>query len=234
MPTIDAGKYGYAILSAQGNTAFSDVRNGTTAAAVYNQPQFATNGTVPVQFNLGFSSKGNSATLRRSWWAFDVTTYQSGYTITELSLQFDPTTNTTTNFPIAVVKSTAQGNANTNLSTDDWNNLDFNTLYSDNSSTNYWPDTNNVSTIELNSTAVSAFSSGYLKVCIIWWFDYTGVGGITTMNGNAYANFGYTPKITFTAVASGYGNTINAVSAEPDFKLNNVGYANIDKVNDVS
>jgi hypothetical protein len=59
----------------------------------------------------------------------------------------------------------------------------LNTLYSDNSSTNYWPDSNSVSTIGLNSTAISAFSTSYLKVCIVWWYDYTGTGSLVTANG---------------------------------------------------
>jgi hypothetical protein len=75
--------------------------------------------------NIGFSSKGDSATLKRSWWAFNVSSYASGYTISNLNLKFDPTTNTSTNFPIAVIKSTAQGNADTNLSQSDWDSLDF-------------------------------------------------------------------------------------------------------------
>ena len=232
MPTINASKYGHMSNSAQGSGAFATCRNASSASGtVSNQP---TGTQVPVRYNIGFSSKGDTATLNRAWWAFDVTTYQSGFTITDLQLQFDPTTNTSTNFPIIVLASTAQGNANSNLTAADWNNFDSGTTYTTTSTNNYWPDTNNVSTIELNSTAVSDFSSGYLKVCIIWWFDYTGVGGITTMNGNAYVNFGYTPKITFTAVASGYGNTINAVTAESGNKINAVSYTDIGKVNDVS
>ena len=233
MPTINASKYGYMVNSASGTGAFSECRNATSATGtVVNQP--TTNNQIPVQFSLGFSSKGDSATLRRQWWAFDVSSYASGFTISDLQINFDPTTNTSTNFPIIVLASTAQGNANSNLTAADWNNFDSGTTYTTTSTNNYWPDTNSVSTIDLNATAVSAFSTGYLKVCIQWVFDYNGIGSLVTANAQAYQNYNYVPRITFSAVASGYGKTINAVSAEPSFKLNNVGYANIDKVNDVS
>jgi len=232
MPTINAGKYGYMISSASGTGAFSTVRNATSATGtVVNQP--TSNNQIPVQFSLAFGSKGDSATLRRSWLAFDVSSYASGFTISDLQLQFDPTNLTGTNFPIAIVASTAQGNANTNLSQNDWNNLDFGTLYGGSSST-YWPDTNNVSTIDLNSTAIAAFSTSYLKICILWYYDYTGTGSLVTTSSSAYQNFGYTPRITFSAVATGYGNTINGVTAESGNKINAVSYTDLDKVNNAS
>ncbi len=230
MPTINASKYGYMVTSASGTGAFGEARNATSATGtVVNQP--TTNNQIPVQFNLGFSSKGDSATLRRQWWAFDVDAYSSGFTISDLQIQFDPTTNTSTNFPIAIVASTAQGNADSNLTQADWNNLEFGTLYSANSSNNYWPDSNSVSTIDLNSTAVSAFSTGYLKLCILWYFDYSGTGALSTTNGNAYQNFTYTPRITFSAAASGYTKEVNGISSYS--KINGQGKSDISKVNGV-
>lgn len=233
MPTINASKYGFMSNSAQGSGAFSTARNASTASGTaFNQP---TGDQVTTSYSIGFSSKGDTATLKRSWWAFDVSSYASGYTISNLNLKFDPTTSTSTNFPIAVIKSTAQGNANTNLAQSDWDSLDFNTLYSTNSSTNYWPDTNSVSTIDLNSTAIAAFSTSYLKICIVWWFDYTGVGSLVTANGLAYQNYNYTPRITFSAAASGWsGGTVNTVSANTDNSINTIGYSNIEAVNTVS
>ena len=233
MPTINASKYGFMSNSAQGSGAFTTARNASSASGTaFNQP---TGDQITTSFNIGFSSKGDTATLKRSWWAFDVSTYASGYTITDLQIQFDPTTNTSTNFPIAIVKSTAQGNADTNLTQADWNNLDFNTLYSANSSTNYWPDSSSVSTIDLNSTAIAAFSTSYLKICILWYFDYSGIGSLVTANGQAYQSYNYVPRITFSAAASGWsGGDINTVAVNADNKVNGVGYANIEEVNTVS
>ena len=221
------------INSADGSGAFATVRNGTSAnGSVVNQSTTTSHFTTAA--NLGFSSKGDSATLRRTWWAFNVSSYASGYTITDLQLQFDPTTLTSTNFPIAVIKSTAQGNANANLTAADWDELDFNTLYSDNSSTNYWPDSNSVSTIDLNSTAIAAFSTSYLKICIQWYFDYTGTGSLVTFNGAGYVNYGYTPRITFSAAASAYSKKVNGITASSGQDLNNVSYSDISKVNGVA
>jgi len=229
MPTINASKYGYMVNSASGTGAFSECRNATSATGtVVNQP--TTNNQIPVQFSLGFSSKGDSATLRRQWWAFDVSSYASGFTISDLQINFDPTTNTSTNFPIAIVASTAQGNANSNLTQADWNNLEFGTLYGGSTST-YWPDSNSVSTIDLNATAVSAFSTSYLKICILWYYDYLGTGALTTTNGNAYQNFTYTPRITFSAAASGYTKEVNGISSYS--KINGRGKSDISKVNGV-
>ena len=229
MPTINASKYGYMSNSAQGSGAFATCRNASAASGtVINQPTI--NNQIPVQFSIGFSSKGDSAVLRRQWWAFDVSSYASGFTISDLQIQFKPTTNTGTNFPIAIVASTAQGNANSNLTQFDWNNLDFGTLYGGGSST-YWPDSNSVSTIDLNSTAVSAFSTGYLKLCILWYYDYSGTGALVTTNGNAYQNFTYTPRITFSAAASGYTKEVNGISSYS--KINGRGKSDISKVNGV-
>ena len=233
MPTINASKYGHMSTSAQGSGAFNTARTAVAATGtVSNQP---TGTQVPVRYNIGFSSKGDTATLNRAWWAFNVTTYQSGYTITDLQLQFDPTTNTSTNFPIIVLASTAQGNADTNLTSFDWNNFDSGTTYTTTSTNNYWPDTNSVSTLDLNSTAISAFSTGYLKVCIQWVFDYNGIGSLVTANAQAYQNYNYVPRITFSAAASGWtGGIINTVAVESNNQINTVGFSNIDSVNTVT
>jgi len=235
MPTINASKYGYMNSSASGTGAFATVRGASSATGtVVNQS--SSNNQFTVRANLGFSSKGDSATLSRTWWAFDVTSYQSGFTITDLQLQFDPTTNTSTNFPIIVIKSTAQGNADTNLTAADWNNFDTGTTYTTTSTNNFWPDTNSISTIDLNSTAIAAFSTGYLKVCIQWVFDFNGIGALSNFNGQGVINYSYTPRIVFTAVASGYDKTTNGVTIEEEepTRINDVLISSIEKLNDVS
>ena len=227
MPTINAGKYGYLVQSS--TVSFTALRNGTTALQVNNQP--SSSNAIGVRFRYVSGGKGSEWQLHRSYWAFDTSSYSSGYTITDLEIKFDPTTSTTTNFPVAVIKSTAQGNADSNLVSGDWDSLDFNTLYSANSSTNYWPDTNSVSTIALNSTAITDFSSGYLKVAIVWGFDYTNGGGLATPQTiNAYQNFGYVPRLQFTATALGYGNIVNGVESENIGNVIGVSSANISKV----
>ena len=226
MPTINASKYGYLVQSS--TTSFLALRNGTTALQTNNQP---TSTKISVRFRYVAGGKGSEWQLHRAYWAFDTSTYSSGYTITDLQVKFDPTTSTSTNFPVAIIKSTAQGDADTNLVSGDWDSLDFNTLYSANSSTNYWPDTNSISTIALNSTAITDFSSGYLKIAIVWFFDYNNGGGLATPQTiNAYQNFSYVPRLEFTATATGYGNIVNGVEAENIGSVIGVSSANISKV----
>ena len=213
-------------------TSFLALRNGTTALQVNNQPS---GNKIAVRFRYVSGGKGSEWQLHRSYWAFDTSTYSSGYTITDLEVKFDPTTSTSTNFPVAIIKSTAQGDADTNLVSGDWDSLDFNTLYSANSSSNYWPDTNNVSTIALNSTAVTDFSNGVLRVAVVWWYDYTGTGGLVTPQTiNAYQNYSYVPRLEFTATPTGYGNDVNDVSSSDIAKIIDVASADINKVIDVS
>ena len=122
--TIQAGKFGNLFLS--DTSSWNNVRNGTTATIVNNQPTGANDNAVRHSFLSG--GKGSEWSLYRSYWAFNVTAYSSA-TISNLEVEFDPSNLTDTNFPVAIIKSTAQGNANTNLVAGDWDSLDFSTLY---------------------------------------------------------------------------------------------------------
>ena len=122
--TIQAGKFGNLFKSS--TSSWSDVRNGTTADQVNNQPTSTSAFAARVNFVSG--GKGSEWSLYRSYWAFNVTAYTSA-TISNLEVEFDPSNLSSTNFPIAIIKSTAQGNANTNLVAGDWDSLDFGTLY---------------------------------------------------------------------------------------------------------
>jgi len=226
MPTINAGKYG--TLSAASTSSFSDVRNGTTAnTGVSNQPTQNTGITARISYLSG--GKGSEWGLTRAFFAFDVTSYQTGYNITNLELEIDPSNTTTTGFPIAIIKSTAQGNANSDLVAGDWDSLDFSTLYAGSSST-YWPDTNTVSQISLNSNATAAFSTGYLKICIVWYSDYSNTAPLTTGNSYARQNFSYVPRINFDAAAAGYGNDIIGVSSSDIGSVITVASADIGSI----
>lgn len=218
MPTINAGKYG--ILGNSSVNSFSQVRNSSSANVITsNQPTSTSVLATRMRYVTG--SKGSEWILYRAFFAFDVTSYQSGYTISNVELEIDPTASSSSNMPIAIIKSTAQGNADTNLSSSDFGDVDFSTLYGGSTST-YWPDTNNVSQISLNSTAASAFSTGYLKFAVVWYYDYSNQAPLpSTVNG--YYNGSYTPRINFTAVAQGYANNVIGVDG-----------ANIDNIITVS
>jgi len=225
MPTINAGKYG--ILGASSTNSFSQVRNATSANLITSNQPTSTN-TIAVRMRYVTGGKGSEWILYRAFYAFDVTSYQTGYTISNVELEIDPTASSTSNFPIAVIKSTAQGDADTNLSSSDFDNVDFSTLYGG-SSTTYWPDTNSVSQISLNSTAASDFSTGYLKLAVVWFYDYNNTQPFLAQTLNGYQNFSYVPRINFTAVASGYGNTVNSV--DPDDIGSVIGVASADIAN---
>tara|TARA_Y100000361_G_scaffold81443_1_gene72019 strand:- start:918 stop:1604 length:687 start_codon:yes stop_codon:yes gene_type:complete len=221
--TIQAGKFGNLFLS--DTSSWNNVRNGTTATIVNNQPTGANDNAVRHSFLSG--GKGSEWSLYRSYWAFNVTAYSSA-TISNLEVEFDPSNLTDTNFPVAIIKSTAQGNANTNLVAGDWDSLDFSTLYGG-SSTTYWPDTNNISTLSLNSTAISAFTTGYLKLAIVWYYDYTNTEPLSTGFAAARQNMSYTPRINFDAV-TGYSNDVIGVSSANISEINDVATANISQV----
>ena len=177
MATINAGKYG--TLRSDSTSSWSAVRNATTATStISNQPTQNTGITASITYLTG--GKGSEWGLYRAYFAFDVTSYQTGYNITNLELEIDPSNLTSSNFPYAIIKSTAQGNANSDLVAGDWDSLDFSTLYGGGSTT-YWPDTNTVSQISLNSNATAAFSTGYLKICIVWYSDYSNTAPISTI-----------------------------------------------------
>jgi hypothetical protein len=149
-----------------------------------------------------------------------------------LRLRLDPTATSSSNFPIAIVKSTAQGNADTNLSSSDFGDVDFSTLYGG-SSTTYWPDTNNISDITLNSTAISAFSTGYLKLAVMWYDDYNNQQPLLVQTMNGYQNFSYVPRLEFTATATGYSNNVIGVDGGDIDNIIGVDAADIDNVSGI-
>ena len=226
MATINAGKYG--TLQSATTSSWSAVRDATTAnGTVSNQPTSSTGTTARITYLSG--GKGSEWGLTRAYFAFNVTSYQTGYTISNLELEIDPSNLTSSNFPYAIIKSTAQGNANSDLAAGDWDSLDFSTLYAGGGMT-YWPDTNTISQISLNSNATAAFSTGYLKICIVWYYDYSNTTPITTGNYYARQNFGYVPRINFTATASGYSNDIIGVDSSNIGSVITVASADIGKI----
>ena len=229
MPTINASKYG--ILGNSSINSFSQCRNSSNANDfTSNQP--TSSNAISVRMRYVSGGKGSEWQLYRAFFAFDVTSYQTGYTISNLRLRLDPTATSSSNFPIAIVKSTAQGNADTNLSSSDFGDVDFSTLYGG-SSTTYWPDTNNISDITLNSTAISAFSTGYLKLAVMWYDDYNNQQPLLVQTMNGYQNFSYVPRLEFTATATGYSNDVIGVDGGDIDNIIGVDAADIDNVSGI-
>ena len=137
---------------------------------------------------------------------------------------------------IAVVKSTAQGNANSDLTTADYDSFDDSVDYADNDGTDVWLDGTTLSYFDLNSTAISTFSGSYLKVCILEYVhDYSNASPIAGTLVSGYGNYdtsgsGVTPYLSFTATATGYGNDVIGVSSSNIDSVNAVATADISEI----
>tara|TARA_A100001201_G_C4075717_1_gene197260 strand:+ start:685 stop:1380 length:696 start_codon:yes stop_codon:yes gene_type:complete len=228
MPNINASKYGIATGSL--STNFSTAR--TTANTYSNQP--STSNSTALEYFRDSGKGGTNYRFRRFFLAFDVSAYASGYTITNLQLNWRSTTSTQniTNGAI-VVKSTAQGNADTNLSGNDfYNAVDYSTAYS---SAFTWTDANSNASVSLNSNAISQFSNSYLKLVMISkLYDYDNSSGVSDVIVRGSANIsgtgGFVPYISFDATATGYSNNVIGVDSADINKIINVGSANIENV----
>ena len=143
MATVNAGKYGW-IFSTSSLGWNPGVRAATTGSSMWNQSTSTNIRAVSVFYEAG--SKGNEWSIVRSFFAFNVTAYQTGYTLSSLKLYYLPTTSTIgssgAGMKMALVKSTAQGNANADLALTDFNNFDDTVNYAanDGSIGNTWRD----------------------------------------------------------------------------------------------
>ena len=137
MATVNASKYGYGYATSE--LGWMTARDATTANAVTNQPSSTNLRIVRVNYEAG--GKGSEWGVYRAWFAFNVSAYSS-HTISNLKLYYKPTTSTSghsgAGLKVAIVKSTAQGNADTDLTTSDFNNFDDTVDYADNDGTDIW------------------------------------------------------------------------------------------------
>jgi len=234
MATITAGKYGW--VSASSELGWMTARNATTGNNTQNQSTSSNTESCAVSYSSG--GKGSDWTVKRQFIAFDATVYQTGYTITNLKLYYKPTTSTAgssgSGLKVALVKSTAQGNANANLTTSDINNFDDTVNYADNDGTVYWRDLSTLQSWDLNSTAISAITStGYLKICVMQYLnDYPDTAPTTNpTNLKGFSNYSTVPYLSFTATPTGWSaGNINGTTS-PQEKLNSVAYTSFVEVN---
>jgi hypothetical protein len=235
MATITAGKYGW--VSASSELGWMSARDATTGTAVFNQSTSSNTEQCAVTYSSG--SKSSDWSVKRLFLAFNATSYQTGYTITNLKLYYLPTTSTEgssgAGMKMALVQSTAQGNANTNLTTSDIDNFDDSVDYAanDGSQDNTWRDLSTLQSVDLNSTAISAITStGYLKICIMeYLYDYPDTAPTTNPTAmKAFANYNTVPYLSFTATATGYGNDVIGVSSANIDSVNAVATADISEI----
>jgi len=233
MATITAGKYGW--VSASSELGWTTARNATTGSNVFNQSTSTDSEQCAVTYSSG--GKGSDWSVKRLFLAFNATSYQTGYTITNLKLYYLPTTSTEgsggAGMKMALVQSTAQGNANTNLTTSDIDNFDDSVDYADNDGLVVWRDLSTLQSVDLNATAISAITStGYLKICIMeYLYDYPDTAPTTNPTAmKAFANYSTVPYLSFTATATGYQNDVIGVSSSNIDSVNAVATADISEI----
>ena len=234
MPKIDAGKYGWAY-SGNITSSFTDARE--TGFNVFNQSTSADIKIAEFQTSAGKGSR--SYRFYRFFCAFDTSSYSSGYAISNLTFNFRRTTNTTCSpticFPqFIIVKSTAQGDADTDLTTSDYfSDVVYTTAYS--SATNI-TSSNADTSISLNATAITDFGTSLLKVVMVQYGnDYSDTTSSSDLQQVVYGNFasgssGYVPYLEFDAVATGYGNDVIGVSSSNIDSVNAIARADIDQI----
>ena len=233
MPKIDAGKYGYCN---SGNvTNFTSARQ--TGSSATNQP--VSSNTKVGDFFTNAGKGPRTWRFYRFFCAFDTSSYSSGYAISNLTFNWRNTGSTncspTICFPtFIIVESTAQGSADTDLTTSDYySSVVYSTAYSSNFNlTSVAGDTS----VSLNSTAVTDFASGLLKVVMVQYGnDYSDTTSTSDMEQRAYANFasgsnGYVPYLQFDAVQTGYDNDVIGVSSGNIDSVESVATANISQI----
>jgi hypothetical protein len=238
MATVTASKYGW--VSASSELGWSTARDASTGTNTQNQSTSSNTEQCAVTYSSG--GKGSDWAVKRLFLAFNATAYQTGYTITNLKLYYLPTTSTEgssgAGMKMALVQSTAQGNANTDLTTSDIDNFDDSVDYAanDGSADNTWSDVSTLSSVDLNATAISAITStGYLKICIMeYLYDYPDTAPTTNPTAmKAFANYSTVPYLSFTATPTGWSDGDINGTTSPEDKLNAVEYTDISWVNKV-
>tara|TARA_R100000781_G_scaffold56745_1_gene36746 strand:+ start:69 stop:776 length:708 start_codon:yes stop_codon:yes gene_type:complete len=232
MATVNAGKYG--TITGTTNANFNAARQGT-ASSVTNQS--TSSNTIGSRAYRDTGRGGTNYRFYRFFCAFDVSAYSSGYTITGLTLNFRGTSNggcsPTICLPTFItLESTAQGNADTDLVVGDfYSSVDYSSTYS---SSFAWTDANGDVAVTLNSDAISAFSSGYVKLVVVEnAHDYGDSAGSADWSNDgriAYSGAGYVPYLDFTATPSGYGNDVIGVSSSNISEVISVATANINEI----
>ena len=233
MATVNAGKYGIGYGTESTNFNSARTSNGTNVSN-----QSTSSNTAALRATRAAGRGGTEYRMYRFFCAFDVSAYASGYTISGLSLKFRSTNSGTggiSGVPCVVLKSSAQGNADTDLATSDfYSSVDYSTAYSNATGGVAWPDLSTDASIALNATAIADFSGSYLKLVVVQYAnDYSNTAGGSDYSHYGYASFsgsGYVPYLDFTATPTGYGNDVIGVSSANIDEVISVATANINEI----
>ena len=234
MATVNAGKWGIGYGTQSTNFNSARTSNGTVSN------QSTSSNTAALRATRAGGRAGTNYRMYRFFCAFDVSAYASGYTISGLSLKFRSTNSGTggiSGVPCVVLKSTAQGNADTDLAGSDfYSSVDYSTAYSNATGGVAWPDLSTDASIALNATAIADFSGSYLKLVVVQYAnDYSNTAGGSDYSHYGYINLatggtGYVPYLDFTATPTGYGNDVIGVSSANIDEVISVATANINEI----
>ena len=235
MPTVNATKY--AIIGSTYGGSFTTARQ--TGNFATNQPSGYTSG---VYMSRVTGKAGTVYRISRFFMAFDLSAY-SGQIITNLTLTFRSTTNTSSGgLEIKLLKHTAQGSGTTfsNAATSEfYSDVDFSTNYG--TGIPYFSDANANNTQTLSSGAMTDASSGSLRVVIVQaGNDYANSAPSSTtddkgvLSTSSGTQSGYIPYLTFTATPAGWtdGDVNGVLNADID-DVNSVDKTDIKYVNNV-
>jgi len=237
MATVNASKY--AIIGSTFGSSFTTARQ--TGNFATNQPS----GSVSTAVFMNRVNGKNGIQYRISRWfmAFDMSAY-TGQTITNLTLTFRSTTNTSSGgFEIKLLKHTAQGSGTTfsNAATSEfYSDVDYSTSYG--TGLPYFSDVNGNNTQTLSSGAMTDASSGSLRVVIVQ-LDNDALNSAPSSNtedkgalstSSAFQS-GFIPFLTFTATPAGWTDgDVNGVLNDDISNVNNVAKLSIKYVNNVN
>jgi len=236
MATVNATKYG--IIASSFGTSFTTARQTGNTASNQGSGQFTA-----VLSERSTGKNGVVYRISRYFMAFDLSAY-TGQTITNLTLTFRSTTNTSSGgFEIKLLKHTAQGSGTTfvNATTSEfYSDVDYSTSYG--TGLPYFSDANSDNPQTLSSGAMTDASSGSLRVVLVQLdndannsapsSDGSDKGVISTSSS---IQSGFIPYLTFTATPTGWGDgDVNGVLNDDISNVNNVSKLSIKYVNNVN
>ncbi len=235
MPNITATRYARAVGTL--SQVFSTARESDSTS------HFDSSTSSNIEVYQFFRDTGKGATnwrMYRFFAVFDFSSY-SGQTISNLVFNYRSTTSTNCGTcRIMVLQFDGMGSGPGFSAYDDsefFEDIDYSTTYTGTGgSAATWTDANSDATITLNATAQTAASSGELKLAIVQYDnDYSDDSGLLDGYQRGYMNFsvmssGFTPYMSFDAVASGYGNNVIGVDSSNIAQINDVATADISTV----
>tara|TARA_Y100001973_G_C5172586_1_gene319982 strand:+ start:681 stop:1346 length:666 start_codon:yes stop_codon:yes gene_type:complete len=221
MPTINVSKKGFITGSTEtSQSAARDASSGTHTDSTGSE-------SIAIQWFRSSGRGGGSFRYKRVFLYFN-TSIVTG-TVSSCTLKVSGTTNTGAD--VIGVKSTAfGGDGATNLADDDFNNITWGTVYTNQLET--WS-TSGTNDFTLTAAALTDIKNNdYFIIALVE--NDSDYADADTADGHwsSGVNFGGTLQLDYT-LATGYSHTVKGVAAASISKVSGVATANISKVNGV-